>query len=161
MSRTWPRWGLLCVLLASASHASQPAQVVTRTELKAKPDAKAETVSVLASGSAVSVATRQGGWYAAETPQGKGWIRLLHVRLAGSASAPGQSNVDALLRLGSASRTDTTVATGIRGLTEAELQQARENPQELRKLDAYAVTEAEARAFASRGDVVATNKRKE
>lgn len=153
MSRTRPV--VIAALMAcsiSAALASQPAQTVTATDLKAKPEPKASTVATLANGSALVVGERRGGWYAAETAQGKGWVRLLHVRLAGGGG-PGKGSTDALIKLGSASRTDTTVATGIRGLTADDLKQAKENPKELAKLDAYAISDSEARQFAALGKV--------
>lgn len=154
MSRTWPFAVAIAVASCFAStHAAQPAQTVTATDLKAKPEPKAATLAALPVGSALVVGERRGGWYAADTAQGKGWVRLLHVRLAGASAAPGKDGVDTLIKLGSASRTDTTVATGIRGLTADELKQARENPRELAKLDGYAVSDDDARQFAAQGKV--------
>lgn len=133
--------------------AAQQAQTVTTTDLKAKPEPKAKTVASLPTGSSLLIGDRQGGWYAADTAQGKGWVRLLHVRLAGLGTKSGKDGVDTLVKLGSVSRTDTTVATGIRGLTAEDLKQAQENPRELAKLDQYAISDAEARKFAAQGGV--------
>lgn len=134
--------------------ASQQAQTVTDTHLKAKPEPKASVVADLPSGSTLVVNERRGGWYAADSSLGKGWVRMLHVRLAGLATQPGKAGVGTLVTLGSMSRTDTTVATGIRGLTVEELQKARENPQELAKLNYYLSSDADARQFAAQGKVV-------
>lgn len=141
--------------------AAQQAQTVTTTDLKAKPEPKAETLASLPAGSTLLIGDRQGGWYAADTAQGKGWIRLLHVRLAGSGGKSGKDGVDTLVKLGSVSRTDTTVATGIRGLTAEDLKQAKENPRELAKLDQFAVSETDARQFATQGGVASRTVGKE
>ncbi|NQD37606.1 hypothetical protein HPT27_11270 [Permianibacter sp. IMCC34836] len=143
----------LSCCLPAVVNAAQQAQTVTTTDLKTKPEPKAETVASLPAGSMLQINDRQGGWYAAETSQGKGWVRLLHVRLAGGSSKPGKNGVDTLVKLGSTSRTDTTVATGIRGLTAEDLKQAKENPRELAKLDQFAVSDADARQFAAQGGV--------
>jgi len=132
---------------------AQHAQTVTNTDLKAKPEPKANTLATLTAGTALTVNNRQGGWYAAETALGNGWVRLLHVRLAGSGTKAGKDGVGTLITLGSMSRTDTTVATGIRGLTADDLRKANENPRELTKLDQFAVSDADARQFAASGGV--------
>jgi hypothetical protein len=162
MIRIWS--AIAAAVLASsvtAAFAAQPAQTVTSTDLKAKPEPKASTLATLSNGSALLVGERRGGWYAADTAQGKGWVRLLHVRLAGASATTGKDGVDTLVKLGSASRTDTTVATGIRGLTADDLKQAKENPRELAKLDAFAVSDNEARQFAAQGNVSSKPARKE
>ncbi|MFN4290746.1 MAG: hypothetical protein ACK4E7_07710 [Permianibacter sp.] len=158
MIGSW-RFAAVVTLLGSSglAVAAQQAETVTATELKSKPDAKAGVVAKLGKGSALLVHERQGGWYAAEHGSGKGWIRLLHVRLAGSASIEGKDIAGALMTLGSISRTDTTVATGIRGLTAEELAKAKENPQELAKLAQFDASEQEARAFAKSGGVNSRN----
>lgn len=158
MNGRW-RGTVAMTLLCSSSliSAAQQAETVTATELKSKPEPKASTVAKLANGSALLVHERQGGWYAAEHSSGKGWIRLLHVRLAGEANVDGKSGAGALIKLGSISRTDTTVATGIRGLTAEELAKAKENPRELAKLDQFDAGEQEARAFARAGGVSSHN----
>lgn len=146
----------ILVFLLPATEAGQQAQTVTPTDLKAKPEPKASVLATLPRGSALVVSERKGGWYAADSAQGKGWVRLLHVRLAGVAQTGSSSNSAALASLAGSSRTDTTVATGIRGLTETDLQQASENPQELAKLDRFVVSAEEARKFAASGKVVST-----
>ncbi|MFZ5844672.1 MAG: hypothetical protein ACOY3E_17445 [Pseudomonadota bacterium] len=158
MIRRW-RFAAVVTLLgiSGLAVAAQQAETVTATELKSKPDAKAGVVAKLGKGSALLVHERQGGWYAAEHASGKGWIRLLHVRLAGNAGIDGKGSAGALMKLGSISRTDTTVATGIRGLTAEELAKARENPQELAKLAQFDASEQEARTFAKSGGVNSRN----
>ena len=158
MIRRWRFTAVAAVLgISSVAMAAQQAETVTATELKSKPDAKAGVVAKLGKGSELLVHERQGGWYAAEHSSGKGWIRLLHVRLAGSANIEGKGSTGALMTLGSISRTDTTVATGIRGLTAEELAKAKENPQELAKLAQFDASEQDARVFARAGGVSSRN----
>lgn len=140
---------LLGCLLGWHAHAlaGDPGQIAVSTELKASATASSNTLATLAPGAAIQVEERSGPWYRVSTAQGQGWVRMLTVRLASGSRGAGASTGSGLAALGEASRTSTTVATGIRGLSREDLQKARENPQEVARLDRYAVSADEARQF--------------
>ncbi len=48
-----------------------------------------------------------------------------------------------------------TVSTGVKGLSEEQLKNAKPNPEEARRLGNYKDTEADARSFARQGKLVA------
>lgn len=133
--------------LASAIAFADAGHISTDTDLKSAPRADAATVATLSVNTAIDVSERNGAWYAVKSAQGKGWVRMLNVRLGTGARTQGDTTLGGLAALGKASRTETTVATGVRGLSKENLQSARENPRELAKLDQYEISEEAALAF--------------
>lgn len=135
------------VLLTAISARAETGQISINTDLKNAPESGASTVSQLSAGTNIEVGERKGAWYQVKSPQGQGWVRMLNVRLGSGTRMQGDSAIGGLVALGKASRTETTVATGVRGLSKENLQAAHENPRELKKLDPYEVSEEEALAF--------------
>src|SRR6478609_2362497 len=114
-------------------------------------DAGGSTVSQLPAGQALQIGERKGAWYQVKTSQGDGWVRMLNVRLQSGAAKSGESAMSGLAALGQATRSNTTVATGVRGLSRKDLEQAQEDPVEVAKLDQYKVSADEARKFGQAG----------
>lgn len=148
--RWWP--GML--LAAALSVQADSGQVTVATELKSQPDSAAASLGKLAAGQPVEIGQRQGAWYEVRTAQGNGWVRMLNVRLQAGA-ARGESAMAGIAALGQASRSNTTVATGVRGLSREDLQAANENPQEVARLTQYQVSADEARRFGQAGGLPA------
>lgn len=134
---------------------ADPGQTTVSTELKSTPDASGSTVSQLPAGQAVQIGERKGAWYQVKTSQGDGWVRMLNVRLQSSGAKSGASAMSGLAALGQATRSNTTVATGVRGLTRKDLAQAQEDPAEVAKLNQYQVSADEARKFGQAGGLPA------
>ncbi|HSC75423.1 MAG TPA: SH3 domain-containing protein [Pseudomonadales bacterium] len=134
---------------------ADPGQTTVATELKSTPDASGSTVSQLPAGQAVQIGERKGAWYQVKTSQGEGWVRMLNVRLQSGAARSGDSTMSGLAALGQATRSNTTVATGVRGLSRKNLQQAQEDPAEVAKLNQYQVSADEARKFGQAGGLPA------
>ncbi len=152
-----PKRLLLGSLLLSSTLTvmANPGQTTVATELKSTPDATGSTVSQLPAGQAVQIGERKGAWYQVKTSQGDGWVRMLNVRLQSGAAKSGESTMSGLAALGQATRSNTTVATGVRGLTRKDLAQAQEDPAEVAKLNQYQVSADEARKFGQAGGLPA------
>ncbi len=142
------------LLAAALSVQADTGQITVATDLKSTPDAAAASLGKLDAGQSIEVGERQGAWYQVRTAQGTGWVRMLNVRLQGGA-ARGESAMSGLAALGQASRSNTTVATGVRGLSREDLQAANENPQEVARLAQYQVSADEARRFGQAGGLPA------
>lgn len=162
MMHTTPKRLLLGSLLLSSAlivqaetTSTNPGQTTVATELKSTPDASGSTVSQLPAGQAVQIGERKGAWYQVKTSQGDGWVRMLNVRLQSGAAKSGESTMSGLAALGQATRSNTTVATGVRGLTRKDLAQAQEDPAEVAKLNQYQVSADEARKFGQAGGLPA------
>jgi len=123
---------------------------LTSTELKDAPFADAKTLATLPEQTKVEIILRQGAWLQVKKEQ-TGWVRLLSLRVGEGTTAVGDSGLKSLVNIGLGRGADTglTVATGVRGLSEADLKNAHPNPQELQKLRNMAVPPAEAQKFAS------------
>jgi len=147
---------LFALLLAASSAHAQTAIVARATELQAQAQSDAATVATLAENTKVEVLRRSGAWSEVKTTTGQtGWVRMLSLRFEGSGSSGQQpsanplSGLSNLLSSGRNSNT-ATVTTGVRGLTEEELQNARANPAELQKMQKFATDKRTAQAFAQR-----------
>jgi uncharacterized protein YraI len=148
---------LLCSVLLSSTLVAlaDPGQTTVSTELKSTPNPSASTITTLPAGQALQIGVRQGAWYQVKTAQGEGWVRMLNVRLHNGTTRSGESAMSGLTALGQASRSNTTVATGVRGLNRQDLEQAQEDPAEVAKLEKYRVSADEARKFGQAGGLPA------
>jgi hypothetical protein len=139
---------LLPLMLATAV-AAESAITVRATELKKEPYTDAETIAALPDQAQVEILRRQGGWTQIKI-QGatRGWVRMLSLRLGDGTARKGDSGIGSLLNVARSGSSGTTVATGVRGLSEEDLRNARPNTEELHKMERLAVTPQGARKFA-------------
>jgi hypothetical protein len=121
---------------------------VRQTDVKKEPFSDAETVGTLAEKSQVKVLGRQGGWAQIESGALAGWVRMLSIRMNSGQSSivSGLKSLFSVARTGSSG---TTVTTGVRGLDKEQIQNAKPNPEELKKLAAFAATRGDAEQFAA------------
>ena len=146
---------LAAALLAAPLAFAETGTLVRASELKAEPFTDAATLAKLAEQSQVEVLKRQGAWARVKAPEGEGWLRLLSLKLGAGGPPPvkaeggdGKLEGAALSLLGIGPKSQPTVATGVRGLSEEDLKNARPNPRELERMDQYAVSGRDAKAFA-------------
>jgi len=138
---------LVCLALLlplSAVHASERGIILRAGDLYAEPFIDANKLGAVAPNQPVTIVERRGGWLAIETGGRRGWVRMLIVRLE-AAPQPGGST--AALRTGS---TGTTVATGVKGLDDADIRNAGIDRAQLAKLDMLGADDNEARKQAAR-----------
>jgi uncharacterized protein YgiM (DUF1202 family) len=143
---------------AAAPPTSQPARVARAADLRDAPTADSKVLLAIPADTAVSVQARSGGWYKVRTDGGEGWVRLSAIRFA-TASGDSRGGLSAPLRIlqtGRAAVTTGTVTTGVRGLTEAELQAATADPAAVAQLDRWAVGPTDAEAFAKQANLQAS-----
>ncbi|HEX5337868.1 MAG TPA: SH3 domain-containing protein [Gallionella sp.] len=139
---------VLSCCLAAPVYAEQPAYTVRSTEIKQKPFSDAATVATLNEKSSVNILSRQGGWVRISSESGSGWVRMLNLRSSNTATKQGDSGLQSLLNIGRSGSSGVTVATGVRGLSEEELKNAKPNPREVEKLQRYEVNKPQAENFA-------------
>jgi Bacterial SH3 domain len=128
-----------------------PGTVTRQTELKAEPAPSARTLSTLAANTPVTITNRQGGWLRVTSGEARGWVRLLHVSsqpAASTSSARAELEAAARVATGRAGQGNVAVTTGIRGLDEKELREAKPNPEELARLESFGAQPAQAQAHA-------------
>jgi hypothetical protein len=145
---------LLLALLALPASAAQMGTVTRSTDLVATPSASGKTVKALTQGAKVEVIKRVGGWYQVKAGDAGGWMRMWLVRFTGTAVASGGST--SVLQSGRSGSTYGTATTGVRGLSEEELRNARPDPAALQLVENMAVAPADARGFASQAALKAS-----
>lgn len=149
-------------LLAAGTAHAESALTSRATELQAQAQSDAASLASLPDNTRVEVLVRKGAWTQVKTASGQsGWVRMLALKPEGnSAAAPASaagaasSNpLGALNNLLSSGRTSNsaTVTTGVRGLSEEDLQQAQANPAELDKTQRFVADRNAAQSFAQRG----------
>lgn len=154
----------LAFALAAATPAvAQDAFTNRDTELKERAEAQSRTLANLPENTAVRLLVRGGGWSRVEARGQSGWVRVFHLRFPHTAQAAQESTSLAgglLGSLGSAitgqrapARTNLAT-TGVRGLSQEELRDARPDPQALAKLQGYRADRAAAERFAREGKLV-------
>lgn len=145
---------LLCVLLgfATAVRAAGYANTIRTTEVKAKPYTDSQTVTTLPPRNRVEVLARKSGWTQVKSASFTGWVKMLSLQLETSGQGKrGDNGLSALFNVASTGRSGSTVTTGIRGLSEEQLKNAKPDPQALQAAKRYAVGSEDARRFAADG----------
>jgi uncharacterized protein YgiM (DUF1202 family) len=122
---------------------------VEDTALRAAAGNAAASVQELPADTRLRILKRQGGWYQVQTTSGQqGWLALLSVRLDKTAGAK-SGNIADLLQGSTAVQPASSVATGVRGVTDDKLEAAAgAGSAQLQALDRYRVTASRAQAFA-------------
>lgn len=145
---------LTCLLLglAPAVWAAGFANTIRTTEMKAKPFTDAQTLTVLPMRSRVEVLARKSGWTQVKSAAFTGWVKMLSLQLeTGGQGKRGDNGLNALFNVASTGRSGSTVTTGIRGLSEEQLKNAKPDPQALQSAKRFAAGSEEARRFAAEG----------
>jgi hypothetical protein len=132
---------------------AEPATVVRATELKKEPATDAATVAQLTENATVDALERQGGWVRVKAGTNEGWVKMLALRYGGAAKA-GDTGVMQAFNVARSGSSGTQVTTGVRGLDEQQLANARPNPAELAKMSSFAADRNAASAFAAQGKLM-------
>lgn len=148
---------MLALCVTSASALAAPGTVLRSEKIYSAPSSGSKVTANVAKGASVNILSKQGGWLRVSAGKYSGWMRLLSVR-AGAGGLSGSGVGDVLGAAATRSDPSRVVAVaGLRGLNDEELKQAKFNGEELARLDAWNVTESQARSFASQSGLVAVN----
>lgn len=131
--------------LAAVSAAAQPVTVERDTPLYAEARLDSPVVTNLKKGTAGEVVAKNGAWLNFRTPAAAGWLFSFNVRFASTQPASTAGGASALGRLvGPRQNVNITSAMGVRGIGEEDLRQARFDAGQMKLLDRYAVSKADA-----------------
>jgi len=145
---------LLACSVATSALAST-GTVLRDEKLYSKPSATAPVSASVRKGASVTILSKQGGWLRVSAGKSTGWIRLLSVR-AGAGGLGGAGVGDVVGAATTKSDPSRVVAVaGLRGLNDEQLKQAKFNADELARMEAQAVSAAQARSFAGQSGLVA------
>lgn len=144
---------LLGLLAQPTLAATEPGSAIKADEIKAEPFRDAKALGTLKVGDPVQIVKRDGAWLQIASPK-KGWVKMLSIRRGGAAAGASLTGVAALAS-GRAGTGKIVSTTGIRGLNEEELKNAKFNDQEIKTLEANTVSKVEAEKFAAKGKLKA------
>lgn len=145
---------MLCMALcyAAGTWAQEEAYVIRETELKAKPYSDAQTLFMLPARSKVIVLQRRASWNQVKSGTTTGWVKMLSLQLArGTSTRRADGGLRSLFNVARTGSSGATVTTGVRGLSEEQLTNAKPNPAALEELDRYAADRRAAERFAAQG----------
>lgn len=121
------------------------------TEVRAKPFLDAVPVGKLPERTLITVTQRQGGWMLVKSPAFEGWVRMLNVRLGNVDSRKNDTSFLSAIGFGRRPGGMPTTTTGVRGFSEEDLRAARPSPEQLQKMDGFAMPAAAGAQFAAAG----------
>ncbi|HZP91597.1 MAG TPA: hypothetical protein VFB20_01775 [Burkholderiales bacterium] len=150
---------LLVSFFALPAPAAESGYTIRPTELKAKPFTDAQTVATLPEGAQVEIIVRKSAWMQvragnrSDTVRPEGWVRMLSLRLGDPNRRPTGGGILAAIGVGARQppQTGATVTTGVRGFSEEDLKQAKPNPAELKKMESFSASAAQAAQLAEAG----------
>lgn len=142
---------VLALMLLPVVAFAEPGTVTRTTQLVAAPYIDAANRGLLERDTGVEVVKRDGGWYRVKADDGReGWVRLSSIRLGEAVEEEEGGFWASLFSFTGRAHTRTASATtGIRGLSETEIRNARPDPAAVARLAAFAPNDAEARRFAA------------
>jgi len=147
--------GLLVCIFAQAAVAGEAGSAIKGDEIKAEPFRDAKTVGTLSAGDRVDISKRSGGWMMLSKPV-KGWVRMLSIRRGAGGTGPGvKASGIAALASGRAGTGKVVSSTGIRGLNEEELKNAKFDEKQVTLAESYAASRGDAAKFAAKAKLKA------
>jgi Bacterial SH3 domain len=146
----------ICFLMALGANihalAGESGTAIKLDSLRAEPFADAKTVGSLNKNDSVEILSKKGAWLQVKSKKSTGWVRLLSVKRGGaSSSGSGLSDI-ASGRTGTGKVVSTT---GIRGLSAEELKAAKFNEEEMKQMESYQTSTADAKTYAAAGGLSA------
>jgi len=152
-------WPILAVLLTTThSLFAEPGYLVRSSDLMDEPYRDARVLNVLKENAPVDILKRKGGWLQINAGGKTGWARMSSIRKGVAAKKPDSgSEAKGVLNLasGRAGTGNVVSATGVRGLSEEDLKEARFNLAEINKMESFNVNETQASRFARAGQLTA------
>jgi hypothetical protein len=133
---------------ATTSIAAESGTALKADTLRAEPFADAKSSGALVKNESLEILNKKGAWLQVKTKKSMGWVRLLSVKRASTGNALKGTMDVATGRAGTGKVVSTT---GIRGLSAEELKSAQFNESEMKKLESYAVSKADAQQYARSG----------
>ncbi len=141
---------LICSLSINANNSTE-AFVTKNVHLKAEPSNHATAITEVAKDQAVVISERQGGWYKAQFQHAIGWIKIFYIRFKASSNTETRSGLGALFSSTQSAHSDVTLTTGVRGINEKQLSEAKPNWLALHNMKEQHTSKEVAELFAKAG----------
>ena len=143
------------LLSAAAVQGAETGTALKADEVKAEPFRDAKKVGEIAKGDTVEILAKKSGWLQVKVKGKQGWVRLLSVRRgeAGKADAATQAGGVAGLATGRTGTGQVVATTGVRGLGEEDLKEAKYSEEQVKKAESYRVSARAAQSFGKAGQL--------
>ncbi len=145
---------LVALLLPGVTLAAEMGSALKADVVRAEPYTDAKKIGNFARGDKLEILIKKGAWLKVKTSKDSGWVRLLSVKRGtskGGNEAAGVLDVAS----GRAGTGQVVATTGVRGLNEEELKNAKYNATEVKKLEGYTQTSKQGQQFAKSGGLKA------
>lgn len=124
--------------------------LVVDSQLKNSPKFSATDKVLMKKGERVQIKKRERGWYQIERAnKQKGWVTLLQVRFESKRKAQTSSGLSKIINLRKG-HSNVTATTGVRGIGENDIKNAKANFSALHKAKRYKASELEAQKHANK-----------
>jgi len=145
------------LLMTATAMAAEMGTALKADDVKSEPFRDAKTVAKIGKGDRVEILTKKGGWLQIKVAGKQGWVRMLSVKRgeAGATSAGKDASAIAGLATGRTGTGQVVSTTGVRGLGEEDLKEAKFDEKELKRFEAQRVSAQTAKAFAQSGKLTA------
>jgi hypothetical protein len=138
----------------SGSNKSSSGTALKADNIRNEPFRDAKIVGELEKGDIVTILKRKLGWMQIKSGKGAGWVRMLSISRSGKKKSVYTAEGLLSLASGRAGTGKVVLTTGIRGLSEENLKDAKFSAEQLIKLESFQVSRTEAKVFAIRGGLV-------
>lgn len=147
---------LLAALLmfSGIALAAETGTALKNDTLRKEPFADAASAGTLKRNDKVEILAKKGAWLQVKAGKSTGWVRLLSVKRGTSGSGNEAAGVLGLAS-GRSGTGQVVSTTGVRGLSEEELKQAKFSEEEMKQLEANTVSAADGQKFAATGGLKA------
>lgn len=122
--------------------------------IRKEPFSDAKKTGDITRGEQLQILGKKGAWLNVKTAKASGWVRLLSVK-RGTSSGGNQIKGVLDVASGRAGTGKVVATTGVRGLNEEELKNAKFNEVEVKKLESFTITSQQAQQFAKSGGLKA------
>ena len=145
---------LTALFLPLAAQATEKGSAIKADIIRAEPFSDADKKGDLKRGESLEIIGKKGAWLNVKTTKASGWVRLLSVK---RGAAGGGNQVKGVLDVasGRAGTGKVVATTGVRGLNEEELKNAKYNEAEVKKMESYTQTSQQGQQFAKSGGLKA------
>jgi hypothetical protein len=138
------------LFLPLVSLAAETGSALKADVIRKEPYSDSKKTGDITRGEQLQILGKKGAWMNIKTVKASGWVRLLSVK-RGVSSGGNQLKGVLDVASGRAGTGKVVATTGVRGLNEEELKNAKYSEVEVKKLESFTITSQQAQQFAKSG----------
>ncbi|OAJ71226.1 ligand-binding protein SH3 [Methylobacillus sp. MM3] len=142
------------LMLSGIAFAGETGTALKSDTLRKEPYADAKAVGTLKRNDKIEILTKKGAWLQIKAGKSTGWVRLLSVKRGTQGSSNEAAGILGLAT-GRSGTGQVVSTTGVRGLNEEELKDAKFNEEEMKQLEASTISAEDGKTFVTAGGLKA------